>query len=404
MDAGEVLCIGSGALGTVYGHILQSGGANVTAVARSNYESLVRDGITITSPLVGTLRGWKPNRIVRSAEEVQDRFFDYILCTFKCTPDVKPTSEILRPFLRAPTNDDERRRLPTIVTVQNGIGIEAELRAALVDCEKPLAKSIISAVAWIGANLKDNGTLVEYGSLEKLEMGGFASLDAPTTDNGIPILSEVDQTSLDHFFALYKCGGGGGMLTNDIEAVRWKKVLWNAGWGGLSSLARQPISALITESTLHFTVGVVRRTMLEILHVARACGIGEDRFPAAAVDATFEITASSASVEQFSDVKSNLSNDFKPSILLDLEAGRPMELYPIVGSIVEKARRHDVDTPRLDMILAALWPSQVAAITKARGGKEAAGNVGVQYSSLTATSRGAWPAGAPVPQDQNNLF
>ncbi|EPQ32189.1 uncharacterized protein PFL1_00386 [Pseudozyma flocculosa PF-1] len=403
-DTIDILCIGSGALGTVYGHILERGGARITAVARSNYESMSRDGITINSPIVGRVEGWKPYKVVRGPEEVQDQFFDYVVCTFKCTPDLTPTSEIIRPFLRKPSNDEERSRLPTIVTVQNGIGIEAEVRTSLVDCAEPVAKGIISAVAWIGANLKENGTVVEYGSLEKLEMGVFASLDAPTTDNGIRIPSDQEQASLDHFFGLYKRGGGGGLLSDDIEAVRWKKVLWNAGWGGLCSLARQPVAAMITESTLHHTVGVVRRTMLEILFVARACGIGEDRFPAAAVDAAFEITGNSAHVAQFADIQSNLSGDFKPSILLDLENGRPMELYPIIGAVVEKARLHNVDTPRLDMILAALWPSQVEAITRARGGKDKAGQVGVQYSSLNAVSKGAWSAGAPVPRDGRNLI
>ncbi len=65
-----------------------------------------------------------------------------------------------------------------------------------------------------------------------------------------------------------------------------------------------------------------------------------------------------------------MAADFKPSILLDLENGRPMELEPIVGNVVRMARERGVETPRLDLILAALKPSQVQAIERAGGGEE----------------------------------
>ena len=55
--------------------------------------------------------------------------------------------------------------------------------------------------------------------------------------------------------------------------------------------------------------------------------------------------------------KPNLAHDFKPSLLVDLEANRGMELSPIIGNVVKKAREHRVETPRLDLILAALRPS-----------------------------------------------
>lgn len=58
----------------------------------------------------------------------------------------------------------------------------------------------------------------------------------------------------------------------------------------------------------------------------------------------------------------NLEKDFKPSLLIDLEAKRGMELSPIIGNVVKKAREHNVETPRLDMILAALRPSLMQVV------------------------------------------
>mgnify|MGYP001761042259 FL=1 len=47
----EVLLLGLGAVGTLYAYILQSGGANVTAVCRSNYQVVRDHGIDIVSDL-----------------------------------------------------------------------------------------------------------------------------------------------------------------------------------------------------------------------------------------------------------------------------------------------------------------------------------------------------------------
>ncbi|SJX60321.1 uncharacterized protein SRS1_11635 [Sporisorium reilianum f. sp. reilianum] len=386
-----ILCIGFGALGTIYSYILSQGGAAITAVARSNYDTLTTTGIDIESVKYGSIKGWKPHRCVRESapQDARDRRYDYVVCTFKNVPDHKSASEIIRPFLQTA---QEGEKLPTIVLLQNGVGIEEEVSRTLVEQDK-MAIGVISAVAWIGANLVDGGKKVMHSGLERLEMGVYpASGDVATA---------AEQHALDRFVDIYTAGGGGGRAVADIEAIRWQKVLWNASWGGLSTLARQPVSALLTEDTLHYSVGVVRRIMLEIVYVARACGLTEARYPMSSVDQALNITLSTSSVPAVHDAArgGNLAADFKPSILLDLENGRPMELEPIIGNVVRKARLHGVDTPRLDLILAALKPNQVQAVRRANGGEGT-----VTFSQLTATSRGNWPEGAPVSRSSDSYL
>ncbi|KIS71855.1 uncharacterized protein UMAG_00283 [Mycosarcoma maydis] len=391
----EVLCIGFGALGTIYSLLLSRGGASITAVARSNYTTLTTTGIDIASAKYGDIPNWKPDRCVRESEPdtAQDRYYDYVLCTFKNVPDHKRASEIIRPFLKAPCGEEQK--LPTIVLLQNGVGIEEEVSKALVEGEERLASGIISAVAWIGANLVDGGKKVTHGALERLQMGTY-----PIQAN------EQQKAALVEFTRIYTNGGGGGTAVQDIETIRWQKVLWNAAWGGLSTLARQPVSALLDEETLHYSIGVVRRIMLEIVYVARACGISEERFPMASVDQAVNITVATSPVAAVNDASKggNLAAHFKPSILLDLENGRPMELEPIIGNVVARAREHDVDTPRLDLILAALKPNQVDAIRRADGDRVEKRGVSTTFSQLTATSRGNWPAGAPVSKDSRTYL
>ncbi|SPO19943.1 uncharacterized protein UTRI_00334_B [Ustilago trichophora] len=409
----EILCIGFGALGTIYSYLLSTGGASITAVARSNYTALTTTGIHISSTKYGEILGYKPTRTIRESEPhlAQDRFYDFVVCSFKNVPDHKSASSIIRPFLKQPQDVEEEDKLPTIVLLQNGVGIETEVMENLVEREggdAKVAKGVISAVAWIGANLADGGTRVMHGALERLEMGVYPHSSSKLLSDGRRQVSTEEQTALDNFVRIYIAGGGGGKAVDDIEAIRWQKVLWNASWGGLSTLARQPVSTLLQEDTLHYSVGVVRRIMLEIVYVARACGLGESRFPIASVDNAITITLATSSIPSVNDPTKggNLAGDFKPSILLDLENGRPMELEPIIGNLVRKARENGVETPRLDLILAALKPSQVKAVQKANGdGKDQRDADGVtKFSELKATSRGNWPEGAPVSRDANTYL
>lgn len=51
-------------------------------------------------------------------------------------------------------------------------------------------------------------------------------------------------------------------------------------------------------------------------------------------------------LDLYSDTKKANPSRFKPSMLVDLLAGRPMEIEPIVGGVIRVARQVGVDTPR----------------------------------------------------------
>ncbi len=91
--------------------------------------------------------------------------------------------------------------------------------------------------------------------------------------------------------------------------------------------------------------------MLEVLTVARAC----------------------LSLEEASMLPDTVAHDvinsenpqsvFKPSMLVDLEAGRPIEVEAIVGGIVKRAKTAGVLIPRLETIYASLLLVQHTLIT-----------------------------------------
>jgi 2-dehydropantoate 2-reductase len=73
--------------------------------------------------------------------------------------------------------------------------------------------------------------------------------------------------------------------------------------------------------------------------VARAIGITEDLIPSTAIHDTINFAQKS-----YSD--SSKGKPFKPSMLVDLEAGRPMEIEGIVGAVVKQAKEAGISVPR----------------------------------------------------------
>ncbi|GAA6023728.1 hypothetical protein JCM10207_000237 [Rhodosporidiobolus poonsookiae] len=402
----DILIVGFGAVGTLYGWVLsQNSNVRVTAIARSSYEDM-KNGITLSSEKFGDVEGWKPFRLVKDPAEANDRAYKYIICSTKVIPDLMPTASVLAPFLESPHNTDtvDLEDGPTVVLIQNGIGIEHPLATAYPEVP------IISVVAWVGANLHAGGR-VTHGLLEKLVGGVYTGEGGET---GADSTEHVEDEFADPhgyrkqpdgpdrldeakrrakvFADLVNNGGGCFELVDSIQPRRYEKNLWNAAWSSLCTISRCTVSQAVAPSVLPYTLPVARRTMLEVLYVARAWGYAEDVLPLKLVDDVLKITIKNyqrvpAGVPQTpgtpgirgdgfgslggygwptegETAKESLEStvNFKPSMLLDVEAGRPCELEPIIGSLLDRARARGVATPRLDMAYAALKIHQDQAI------------------------------------------
>ncbi|KWU46631.1 ApbA-domain-containing protein [Rhodotorula sp. JG-1b] len=379
----DVLVIGMGAVGTVYGYVLsQNSNVQVTAIARSSYDAM-KDGIHLKSDKFGD-HLFKPYRIVKDAEEANDRPYKYILCAMKCLPDLLPTASILAPFLESKHADTstsvDLEDGPTVVLLQNGVGIEVPLAHAYPHVP------IISSVVWVGANLLPGG-VVTHGSLEQLIMGLFTGeggdpsgaaehVESEFADpHGYrqqpdgPARLEEGRRRTQAFGDLINNGGGCAVVVDEIQPKRYEKNLWNAAFSSMCAMSRRPVSEVVSPASLPYTLPVVRRTMLEVIYVARAWGITEEQLPLKTVDDTITLTirnyqrkseSPGTAADAAADTEATLN--FKPSMLLDVEAGRPAELEPILGSLLDRARAKGVPTPRLDVAYAVLKCHQAQAV------------------------------------------
>lgn len=318
----------------------RSGEVEITAVCRSNYASLTEHGVDIESSQYGDEKAWRPKRVFQTVQEAADIDYDYIIACFKTLPDLEPTPAVLGPLVQ---------RCQTFVLIQNGIGIERDLQEAI-----PQA-TIISGCAWIDVTLVDNYRIMRHGGINRLVTGVHPPL--PSTGDAQGNLRLRGDAALRQLEELWKKGGFEPTITSNIVAERWRKNLWNAAFSTLATLARADLFQIYAKDAWEINRPVAEGLMNEVVTVARAIGITEELLPSSAVKHTVEFAQAA-----YSDPTKG--KPFKPSMTVDLEAGRPMEVEGIVGSVVKQAKELSIAVPRLETTYAALKLLQRGIIEK----------------------------------------
>ncbi len=139
-----------------------------------------------------------------------------------------------------------------------------------------------------------------------------------------------------------------GLPVNVTERIRdliWQKLIFNLSAGPMCVLTQTPVRDTHQEPEL---VATSRRMLAEAEAVARAMG----RAPAIDVERTVTINTALA---------------HRPSILQDLQAGRPMEIDALYTVPLEMARMVGVATPTLDLLVSLIKVRARAAGLYAEG-------------------------------------
>jgi len=301
----RILLFGAGSVGTVYLYLLSKVAAT-TAVCRSNYEVVKRDGFTINSSIFGQNLHFRPN-VVRDCGEAASQSsdpFDYIIVCSKAIPDTVP--KLIAPAV-TPGHT-------AIVLIQNGVGIEEEYLKAYPD------NPIISAVVYMPATQRPAG-VIKHGEVEKLQVGAYPS-SAPSK-------------CAKSFTELVTAAGATAEFYEDIQHKRWMKLLVNASWNPMCALALSKDTDILTAS--EEADGVVLAVMLEIRDIAAAYG--------------YEITREQVD-NQLSRAQARIPTDagIEPSMLQDVQSNRRIEVEAIVGNPVRMGKEKGVACVRLEML------------------------------------------------------
>lgn len=296
----KILIIGTGAIGGLYGWFLQKAGCDVSVVCRSDYEIVKTQGIAIDS-YMGSGH-FTPHYVINRTADYPDKA-DVLLLATKALPDMN-WHTLLSPVVHPAV---------TLMLIQNGIFVEAPIQAACPSLP------LISGISFVCATRTRPGHIVHSAS-GSLVLGMW-----PEEKNPV----------LDTLAALFEQQAIPCKITSNILRARFRKLMWNAAFNTISVLSggRDTLQMLTDPPTR----ALIRSTMLDVIKIARACGqtINEN-----------EIEIKIADTE--------LEPPYKPSMLIDHEQHRPMEVEAILGKARELARQHQIDVPYIDTLYALL--------------------------------------------------
>ena len=297
----KIAIMGAGGVGGFYGGRLAKSGADVTFIARGPHlAALQQTGLRVESPTVG-------NFAVESVQATDDPArvgpVDLIWMTIKAY-DLEHSARQVQPMVGPET---------VVIPLLNGVEIAEGIGAVLG------GEHMMGGAVQVSVSIAEPG-LIRHVAADMLmfgELGGGASERAQA----------IQQTM--------QAAGIETVLSEDIQKEIWIKFLRLNTYAGIAALTRLPIGTAVADADVR---ELALACMAETLEIAKKKGVTlED-----GIEARFMAEAQ----QGFAKVK--------PSMLLDLERGRRMELDVFQGTTVRMGKELGVPTPVNQFIYAAL--------------------------------------------------
>ena len=301
----KIAIVGSGAIGCYYGARLVRAGQNVHFLMRSDLATVRERGLNITLP--EEKFHLPPSSFQSAATPAEIGPVDLVIVGLKTTAD-SDFKKLISPLLHPAT---------AILTLQNGLGADEQLAADFGP------ERILGGLCFICVNR------LAPGEISCLQPGALSlgEYQRPMTDRVRAIAAMFANAGV-------KCAA-----YDNLMELRWKKLVWNIPFNGLSIVAGSHGSGLTTDQILADSCleGEVRALMYEVTAAAAVHGF---TIPASFVEKQIESTRP--------------MGPYKPSSLIDYREGREVEVESIWGEPLRRAQAKGVSTPRLAMLYALL--------------------------------------------------
>jgi 2-dehydropantoate 2-reductase len=327
----NVLIVGAGAVGAFYAsRLAQVPSVNVSVICRSNYKAVTANGFSITSPKYGSY-AFAPRHTFADPQAAVKAgvTWDYILVSTKALPDVSDDSEILLGLV----NEGHT----AIVLVQNGLGVEDPYVKRFPNA------TVLSAVTIVSAAQTSPGVIV-HNRWTRISIGPYLPRSASST-----LSSSAETVAIEKNRIFVKLLQEGGIADAEeyshskLQMVRWHKIAINASMNPSAVLSGGSTNnAMSTDPELYLHL---KGVMEEVL--ATAPKVLDTPLPK-------ELATPEAILRS---TKRNTSGS-KPSMLLDWERGKKMELEVILGNPIRIAREKGLEMPRLQSLYALLRKAQ----------------------------------------------
>ena len=295
--------IGSGAIGGFYGLMLARAGFDVHFLLRGEYGVVREQGLSLDSAVHGLVH----RRVQAYASAADMPPCDWLLVGAKATSNAELAPLIVR--AAAPQ--------ARVVLLQNGLGVEEQLRPAL-----PAGLHLLGGLCFICVNREGPG-MIRHQALGTVNLGYHSG---PAEDGGAALVEEGA--------GLFRAAGIDSQAMANLDQARWQKLVWNVPYNGLSVLLQASTTALMADPDSRV---LIQALMAEVVLGARACG---QLLPGGYAEHLFRVT------EQMPD--------YWPSMYHDHVQKRPLELQAIYAEPLARAQAAGCNLPRMEALHQAL--------------------------------------------------
>jgi 2-dehydropantoate 2-reductase len=302
-----IAVIGAGAMGSIYAALLAGAGHDVWAidVDLQHVQAIQRNGLRVEGA-----SGDRTVRLNAATTASEAGKADLVIIATKAAHAAEAANaakDILKPET-------------PVVTIQNGLGA-AQRVAEIVGPERV----IMGVVGGFGASLKAPGH-AHHNGMEFVRLGAF---DGPVT----PRLDAVAET--------WRSGGFKVLTFDDIHKMVWEKLICNCAFSGPCGVTGLTVGQVLSDPDAS---ALSAACATEAYAVARALKIAVE------IDDPVAYTRAFGAKIPHS----------KPSLLQDIEAGRPTEIDAINGAIPPAGAEIGIDAPT-NLLIARIIRARTSA-------------------------------------------
>ena len=302
--------IGSGAIGGFYGAKLAKSGQTVHFLLHNDYEFVKEHGLQVDS-CDGSFHLDHP--YIYSATTDMPAC-DVVLVGLK-TINNHLLPRLLPPLLKANT---------VVILIQNGIGVEEDVQQQFPDVQ------LVAGLAFICSAKSEPGR-VNHQCYGHINFGNYSCHD-----------DQLLQSIVDDFNA---AGVKAGLV--DYAEARWKKAVWNMPFNGMTVVMNAQTDQLLKNPA---TRQLIFDQMMEVIGAAQHLNVKnvDEAFAQKMIQMTDSITP------------------YSPSMKLDYDFLRPMEISYLYTKPIQQARAAGFSMPKLEMLEAQLRFREAMHINKKR--------------------------------------
>lgn len=296
---GSVAIVGAGAVGLYYGSRLAAAGEQVSFLLRSDFSTVLRNGLRIES-VHGDFTVPEVHAC-RSAEEIGP--VDLVIIAWKSTANGQ-LAAVLPPLLHERTQ---------VLTLQNGLGNCEEI-AAITGGDR-----VLGGQCFVCINRLSPG-YVRHTAGGRISIGEWQ----PGESGRVAVIA-----------SRFQAAGITAEAVPNLAETQWKKLLWNIPFNGLAITEGGVTTDVLLASPR--IEEKIRGLMAEVVKAARAKGLAlEDGLIDMNIDRTRPMGA------------------YRPSSLIDFLESREVEIGAIWEEPLRQAKQAGLAMPRLEELVQRL--------------------------------------------------